>query len=552
MAASQVMVPTLQVMAGPLAGRLYKLDRDVMVIGRSPECDLVLEPKSVSRRHAVILRVGSSYEIKDLESTRGTFVDGRRIKQSAVLRDGETVRIGELLLGFSSRAVKIQEDDGDQSTVYAAIDILNRSDSSFPLVKPEDKLRALRLISQELGGALVLSEVLERVFKSLFEVFPRAERGFVLLKEHGTERLIPELIVSRTGKPGELSISKTILNRSLKDGQAILCHDVQEEFPDSTSASDAKLRSLMCAPLLDQGGKPMGVMQIDTRDGRGRFEEGDLDVLASVASQISAAVQNAQMHKVLIKQRELDHELQSARQVMLSLLPDRPAAVPGYDFWAYYEPARHVGGDYYGFIPVGLADSGEAEAPRWAIAVGDVVGKGMPAALMAAKLSAEVRLYLRGNSQPEELLELLNRHFEDRSSIDMYITFILLVLDVASGRLRVVNAGHPPPLIHRRDGHVEEFGRGVSGLPLFIMPGYEYESAETTLEPGETVILYTDGVTDAVTASGDRLGEARLRRALATAQGAQAVGQQIIQAVQQHAADHPQFDDITLVAVSRR
>lgn len=551
MAASQVMVPTLRVMAGSLAGRLYKLDRDIMVIGRNSECDLVLEPKSVSRRHAAIARKGASYELKDLGSTRGTFVDGRRVKQAVILRDGETIQIGEILLGFSSRAVQIQEDADDQSTIYAAIDLLNPSDLSPPLVKPEAKLRALRLISQELGGALVLSEVLDRVFKSLFEVFPRAERGFVLLKELGTERLIPELIVSRTGEPGELTISKTILSRSLKDGQAILCKDVAQEFPDSTSASDAKLRSLMCAPLLDQTGQPMGVMQIDTRDGRGRFEEGDLDILASVASQISVAVQNAQMHKALVKQREMEQELQSARQVMQSLLPERPAAVPGYDFWAYYEPARHVGGDYYGFIPLGSPVPGSNPAARWAIAVGDVVGKGMPAALMAAKLSAEVRLYLRGNDQPERLVELLNRHFEDRSSIDMYITFIVILLDVESHRLRVVNAGHPPPLIHRHDGRIEEFGREVSGFPLFIMPGFEYELAETTLEPGETIILYTDGVTDAVSAAGDRLGEPRLRQALLAAKGATAAGERIVRAVQQHAADHPQFDDITLVAVSR-
>ena len=93
-------------------------------------------------------------------------------------------------------------------------------------------------------------------------------------------------------------------------------------------------------------------MQIDTRDGRGRFEQDDLDLLAAVASQISVAVQNAQLHKALIKQREMENELQFARQVMQSLLPEHPASVPGYDFWAYYEPARHVGGDYYGIIPI--------------------------------------------------------------------------------------------------------------------------------------------------------------------------------------------------------
>ncbi len=238
----------------------------------------------------------------------------------------------------------------------------------------------------------MLSEVLDRIFNSLFEIFPRAERGFVLLKDAVSGGLLPEIIRSRSGPAGELKISKTVLNRVLEGGQAILCKDLAEEFPDSASVSDSKIRSLMCVPLFDTERKSIGIVQIDTRDGRGRFEQDDLDLLAAVANQISVAVQNAQLHKALIKQREMEHELQFARQVMQSLLPERPAAVPGYDFWAYYEPARHVGGDYYGIMPI-LADGSQhpAESARWAIAVGDVVGKGMPAALLTAKLSAEVQ-----------------------------------------------------------------------------------------------------------------------------------------------------------------
>ena len=112
-------------------------------------------------------------------------------------------------------------------------------------------------------------------------------------------------------------------------GQAILCKDLAEEFPDSASVSDSKIRSLMCVPLFDEDRKAVGIMQIDTRDGRGRFEQDDLDLLAAVASQISVAVQNAQLHKALVKQREMEQELQFARQVMQSLLPDRPGVRSG-------------------------------------------------------------------------------------------------------------------------------------------------------------------------------------------------------------------------------
>lgn len=554
MASSHNLVPTLQIISGPLAGRVFKLDRELTLIGRNPECDIVLPPKSVSRKHCAVARRSGGFELKDMGSTRGTFVDSRRLTQPAFLENGNVIHVGEVLLAFSSTVVRI-DDSEEQSTVYAAIDLAQQSDRQTPLIKPEAKLRALRLIGEELGSTLVLGEVLERIFKSLFEIFPRAERGFVLLRDPASGNLVPESVHSRIGETGELRISKTILNRVLNNGQAIISKDVLKEFPESESVSDSLIRSLMCAPLFDQVRKPMGIIQIDTKDGKGRFEQDDLDLLAAVANQISVAVQLAQLHKALLNQRELDQELRFARLVMQSLLPDRPASLPGYEFWTYYEPARHVGGDYYGFIPIGQIDQANGASPtRWAIAVADVVGKGMPAALLAAKLSGEVKLLLRGDPDPARLVEQLNRQFEEGggAGLDLYITFLLVILDVERHRLSVVNAGHPCPLIRRKGGRIEEFGKSASGLPLAIMSDYRYETAETDLEPGETVILYTDGVPDAANAGGGRFGEPAIRRCVESAsQGASAAGESIVKAVAQHVADQPQFDDITLVCLAR-
>lgn len=553
MAIPQSIVPTLQIMSGPFSGRLFTLERDVTIIGRNPDCDVVLQPKSVSRRHAAIVRKEGGFLLRDMGSTRGTFVNGQKIANPVMLQDGNTLQIGELLLTFSGRLVQIQDGDEEQSTIYAAVDVVHQSSSKNVVeVRPEVKLRALRLISQEIGGTLVLSELLDRIFNSLFELFPRAERGFVLVRDPASHTLVPEAIRARTGPPGELTISKTVLNRVLNEGQAILSKDLAKEFPESQSVSESEIRSLMCVPLLDQDHKPIGVMQIDTRDGRGRFNQDDLDLLIAVASQISVAVRNARLHKALLRQHEMEQELQFARQVMMALLPDRPASVSGYEFWAYYEPARHVGGDYYGFFPIGPSPPAPGEAPCWAVAVGDVVGKGMPAALLTARLSAEVRLFLQGDPDPAWVVGQLNHQFDDGGVLDLYITFLLVMLDVRSHRFEVVNAGHPAPLIRRRDGRLEEIGRTVSGLPLGIMPGCEYEIVETALDAGETVILYTDGVTDAMNPANQRFGEARLREALAAAgPGAAAAGDAIVKAVQRFVAERPQFDDITLVCLAR-
>ena len=145
MATPQGMIPTLQITNGASPGRLYQLDKEITILGRNPDCDIILAPKSVSRKHAVIVRKLAGYELKDLGSTRGTYVDGQKLTQAVFLKDGNTIQMGEVLLNFSSRLVQIEEGD-DQSTVFAAIDVLSQSDKHFPMVKPEAKFRALRLI----------------------------------------------------------------------------------------------------------------------------------------------------------------------------------------------------------------------------------------------------------------------------------------------------------------------------------------------------------------------------------------------------------------------
>ncbi len=548
----QDIVPLLQVVSGPLAGRVYKVDREVMIIGRSPECDLVLEPKSVSRRHAALVHRNGEYLLKDIGSTRGTYVNGLRLTQPVVLKNGNIVQIGEVQLSFKAQAVQIEEGDQDQSTVFASIDMTTPSDRFLPVVKPEVKLRAMNRISQAFGSTLVLSEILEKVLTTLFEIFPSAERGFVLLKDRDRGTLAPEAIHTRSGPAGDLKISKSILKRVLQNGQAVLSKDLSSEFP-SDSVSDSQIRSLMCVPILDQSQQPIGIVQIDTKDGRGRFDQEDLDLLVSVANQISVAVQNAQLHRDSLKQHELERELQFARQVMQALLPERPASVPGYEFWDCYEPARHVGGDYYGFIPLhdSLQDS-TAPVRRWVIAVGDVVGKGLPAALLTAKLSAEIRLFVQGETDPARVVARLNHQLCENGVLDMYITFLLAMLDITNHRLLVCNAGHPCPLIRRQEGRIEEFGKEESGLPLAIQGDWTYETSETTLESGDVVIFYTDGVTDAFNPQNERFGDAGLRAMLAKAPaGTTAAGEMLVQQVRNHAAGRTQFDDITMVAFGR-
>lgn len=557
MAVSHRIVPSLEIVTGPRAGRRFSLNRTVTVVGRNSECDVVLEPMSVSRKHASIEWRDGRYFLTDLGSTRGTYLNQKKLGREPVpLEDGSTIRLAEIQMKFRSPILRIREkDDETQSTIFASIDAIPSGDSSCPSVKPLEKLRALQKISRQLSSTLDLHDVLELTLASLFEIFPRAEQGFILLQDGEGSDLVPQVIRSRTGPIGELSLSKAVLRRVMSKGDAILGKDLRGEPPDSDGVSAGRAYSLMCAPLWDGNHEPIGVIQIDARDGRGGFDQDDLDLLAAVAGQIAAAVQVARMHQTLIHQRELERELQFARHVMQALLPERPTAIEGYEFWEYYEPARHVGGDYYGYIPLVNNDPGVSGPPRrWAVAVGDVVGKGLPAALLTSKLSSEIRLFLQLESDPAAVVSRLNRHLDPGGILDMYITFLMIIIDIETHRMTLVNAGHPPPLIRRGDGTLEVFGRESSSLPLAIQLNSEYRAVETSLGENEVVILYSDGVTDALNAAHERFGEAgRLESTILAAPSAPAeVGESIMSAVRNHAAAQPQFDDITLICLGRR
>ena len=334
----------------------------------------------------------------------------------------------------------------------------------------------------------------------------------------------------------------------LQEGKAVLIADraVDERFKDAPSLIDAGVHSALCVPLSDHDGRPIGLIQLDSRARNGGFAAEDLDLLAALAVPVGVAVENHQ----LLKERA---SWAAARQIQTVLLPRRRPEAPGYAFWDYYRPAEEVGGDLYDYIPVepdGTAAG--AERTRWAVAVGDVAGKGMPAALLMASICPEVRHLARAGVDPHEVLARVNRHVYDADVDGRFVTLALAELDTREHRMRVFNAGHTDPLVRRAGGRVEVVGRVGSGPPLGADPDSVYGADIISLGPGDVVILYTDGVTEAMDRDGRMFGEERLLRTVAGApEGVAQVGEAIVAAVRGHAVGRSQFDDITLVCFGR-
>ncbi len=546
------LAPTLTVLKGEKTVTVFEVKHDLTLIGRSPLCHVVLDRKSVSRRHAQIVREGDDYFLENLSRKCPTKVNSEPVDGRVRLRDGCLIEISRHLLAFNNPAFRIEEDGNSSARILSSFNVSSSSQGRGPAVTAQEKLDLFLEISRNLGDTLHLDVVLKKTLDALFDIFPQAERGFVVLKEGRVMDDVPRAFKFRGDQEGDLTISRTIFDHVMDKGEATLSTDLPNDsrFKDSQSVVKSQIRTMMCIPLLAQDRNPAGILQIDTRKDTDRFNQNDLDLLAAVGVLVGVAIDNARMHARVVSQTLLDQETADAREVVRTvLLPAQSPEIPGYQFWDYYKPAQFVGGDYFDYLPV---SSTEDHANRWAIVVADVSGKGMSAALLMARLSAEVRLLILSGVEPITVVARLNDNFARAGVERRFITFLLVLIDGDTHQMTVVNAGHMGPIIHRASGAIEEISETSTGLPLGVTEGLEYRADRTTLGPGDRVVLYTDGINEALNTSGRCLGAPRLKQVIFAAPGSiDGLGGAILGAVSQHVAKHPQSDDITLLCFGR-
>ncbi len=534
------------------------LDGDRFVLGRNPDCGIVIPVTSVSREHAEIIRLQGKYFIEDKKSRNGTFVNNQAITARTPLKNNDKIRICDFLATFVEQVVQeeeVEEEEPENESATTVEAMLAHNSSMLLEMQPAEKLRHLLEISSNLAKTLELNPLLPKIVDTLFQIFRQADRGFLIQAEEGENaqlKLMPRVVKTRRAMDeSNARFSRSIVRRCLETGQALLSDDAQKDnrVQLSQSVVDFRIRSVMCVPLCGANGKPFGVIQLDTQDRSKKFSEEDLRLLWCVANQAAIAMENARLYEDAVKRERLKRDLELAKQIQLSFLPRSLPEVPGYLFGSHYKAAQAVGGDYYGFIPL--------TEGRLAVAVADVAGKGMPAALMMAKLSSETRYCLL--TEPDvavavsKLNDLLSQFAAEN---DRFVTMAMLVLDPSRHTVTMVSAGHQSPMLYRAgaSGLEEVISHAVSGPPLGIMEGYPYEACQRVLQPGDNLLIFTDGVTDATDPHGTSFQKAGgIER---TIQGAgplapQALVERFARAIQTHAAGTDPFDDITLVCVGR-
>ncbi len=556
----------LKKVTGDAAGQIIDLKEDATVIGRDPKCTVILDSTGVSRRHAELRRQGEGFAVVDLGSRNKTKLNGRVLDPETPypIAANDRIEICDVVFAFYLAPPKdlpkrgptdeLQVDDRGDVSPLALLDA-SRSSALTSTVRPEVKLAAILDIARNLSRELEIESVAPKILDSLMQLFPQAERAFLILIEPESGRLIRKAFKHRPHRRAGLgqsytdevpmSISRSIVNFVIGQKRAVLSQDAgnDKDLPTSASIADLKIRSVMCVPLLTPDSQALGIIQLDTSD-RKQFLQDDLDVLAAVAGQAAIALQNATLHESLLARERLDRDLKIAEQVQRRFLPQSLPKIAGYDFFAYYHATYEVGGDYYDFVPL--------PEGRLGIALGDVSGKGVAAALMMAKFSGDTRLYLRTEPTLSTAASVLNNALCAAGIDEKFITLSLSVLEPATNRLQLCSAGHLPLILRRADGTIEELGEDVAGFPLGILPDTQYAQLDVDLRPGDVVVVYSDGVTDSRSPAEELYDTKENRRLLKRVKeapgGAEAVGKAILQDIREFSRGHTQADDITLVA----
>ncbi len=556
--------------AGALSGgpSKFELVEPETSIGRHPDCHIVVDAGAVSRFHAKVLRDGEKYTVVDLGSRNGTFLNGQSLSGSQVLREGDRIRISDIELVFHSQAfpefaapgssemtfsgssfgiVMVDDESSDNSRVVSSqVEFEKSGDGLKMRATAEAKLEALLKINRNLSNTLSLDEVLPGILESLFAIFPSADRGFIVM-EGSDGQLQTRWVKTRQSRDETetVRISRTIIRRVISGGEAILSFDAMEDsrFDSSESIADFSIKSMICAPLGDADGEMFGAIQIDSTQGRGQFAEEDIDLLSGVAAQAGILIANAQMHEQALHQREVEQDLKLATDVQKAFLPQRSPDSPGYEVESFYKAANHIGGDYFDYIQ--LPDG------RTGIVVADVVGHGVAAAMFMAKLSAETRFCLAGEPDVAKAIEKLNDRMSDLD-VERFVTFLLLVLDPKSDSVTIVNAGHMPPIVRKaKDSQIVEPGEEESGLPIAIYAGMDYEAVTFPVEVGDVLLMYTDGINEAMDADDNEFGIETIRKLAAEESDGLAIKDRIVDAVLEHVGNAPPFDDMCLVVIRR-
>lgn len=534
----------------------YELTNFPAKLGRHPDCDVQVDSNMVSRFHAQLVSVNNKVMLEDLSSGNGSFLNGRQLEKNKPLPlcHNDRIKLGPIKFRYEDElddsssdygmTLGVDLNDGASTTIMGSA-----SAHGFGVfeVRPEEKLRGILKINQSLAGMIEVGNIAPKILDTLFEIFPQADRGAILMKDGSHKRFIPVAQKQRVENEDEsVRLSRTVLERVINDKTGILSADAASDsrFSASESISSLTIHSMMCVPMLSLDGEPFGVISLDTQNPMKRFTEDDLELLLAVANQASHSYENVRLLQSHLDKQKQDKEMKIASGVQKALLPEKLPDVDGYRFFASYDAAQAVGGDYFDCFRIG--------DDKVCVSFGDVAGKGVPGALIMSRIASVVQNTMTFTDDVLTAIQRINSHMCHSMVEGRFVTYILGVIDLKTNRIIMANAGHMSPLIRKANGEVEEFNQETIGVPVGIIDGYPYEVVERDIEVGDMFVLITDGVDEAMNPDGDLYTKERVHEFVAAGSpDPEELGRALLADVRVHADGRDQNDDITIMTFGR-
>ncbi len=494
---------------GTASDRVF--EKDSVLVGRSSRLDLTLPDRALSRQHARIYWSEGRWFVEDLGSRNGTFVNQVRLEGPKEIRQGDRISLGScsLELGGEGSESQTTSSGGSGRTLYrSAAELVQQDLSGEPSDAGDDKavlrlaerLRTLNEVHQALDQSIELDELLELILDRAFDHL-RPQEGVIFLKgsDGSVYRAASRSAHGTSGPPLE---SHSLFEEVMEKGQAALVLDaeIDQRFNQAESLISAGIRSLVAAPLLDPKGA-MGMILLSSTLAIRQFTEEDMELLASLASVASMRIRNTRLAAEAAERQRLEQEVSLARHIQVALLPKSIPQPAGYMIHGGNIPSRGVSGVFYKVVE-------RAEGRECAVLLADVSGKGIAASLLTASLEALSAAPIEEGSAPDAVFSGVSRLLFARTPPEKYATAFLAFLDVASGTIRYVNAGHNPGLVVRSNGETEWLSS--TGPPLGLLPAANFTAGEVQLQPGDTFLVYTDGITEAENPDEEEFGEQRL------------------------------------------